>query len=221
MTICSVCEKELSPTCGDPLCPVIAHMRRKESKQPAHTDHPLRHWDRTCPACIAETKGFIPIEDYIAEQEKIPERKAALDKAREELRRSDKVDELPAEQHLRDMANAFDPVEGAPSASEWAAIRSMIYRVLHVRAFAASATQRSGVFVPQDVWDWLMGEGPDFTPSPQQLEGSVFAPGRYWWRSELRRRIDATADSTTKRDQLLQAAAPVLAMPPVERTSGQ
>ena len=22
---------------------------------PAHTDHPLRHWDRTCPACIAES----------------------------------------------------------------------------------------------------------------------------------------------------------------------
>lgn len=21
---------------------------------PAHTDHPLRHWDRTCPACVAE-----------------------------------------------------------------------------------------------------------------------------------------------------------------------
>lgn len=21
---------------------------------PVHTDHPLRHWDRTCPACIAE-----------------------------------------------------------------------------------------------------------------------------------------------------------------------
>ena len=24
------------------------------AEQPAHTDHPLRHWDRTCPACIAE-----------------------------------------------------------------------------------------------------------------------------------------------------------------------
>jgi hypothetical protein len=22
---------------------------------PAHNDHPLRHWDRTCPACIAES----------------------------------------------------------------------------------------------------------------------------------------------------------------------
>ena len=23
-------------------------------RQPTHTDHPLRHWDRTCPACVAE-----------------------------------------------------------------------------------------------------------------------------------------------------------------------
>jgi len=22
---------------------------------PVHTDHPLRHWDRTCPACVAES----------------------------------------------------------------------------------------------------------------------------------------------------------------------
>jgi hypothetical protein len=22
--------------------------------QEAHTDHPMRHWDRTCPACVAE-----------------------------------------------------------------------------------------------------------------------------------------------------------------------
>ena len=57
-------------------------------------------------------------------------------------------------------------------------------------ALLPSATPASGVFVPQEVWDWLMGEGPDFTPSAEQLAGSVFAPGRYWWRSELRRRID-------------------------------
>ena len=24
---------------------------------PAHTDHPSRHWDRTCPACIAESNA--------------------------------------------------------------------------------------------------------------------------------------------------------------------
>jgi hypothetical protein len=22
--------------------------------EPTHTDHPMRHWDRTCPACVAE-----------------------------------------------------------------------------------------------------------------------------------------------------------------------
>lgn len=26
------------------------------SKAESHTDHPLRHWDRTCPACIAESR---------------------------------------------------------------------------------------------------------------------------------------------------------------------
>ena len=25
-----------------------------QAENPTHTDHPLRHWDRTCPACIAE-----------------------------------------------------------------------------------------------------------------------------------------------------------------------
>ena len=30
------------------------------SSQPAHTDHPLRHWDRTCPACIAEGQSEKP-----------------------------------------------------------------------------------------------------------------------------------------------------------------
>lgn len=27
---------------------------------PAHTDHPLRHWDRTCPACLVEPAGEMP-----------------------------------------------------------------------------------------------------------------------------------------------------------------
>ena len=27
---------------------------QSSSSQPIHTDHPARHWDRTCPACIAE-----------------------------------------------------------------------------------------------------------------------------------------------------------------------
>jgi hypothetical protein len=25
-----------------------------EAEKPAHTDHPSRHWDRTCPACVYE-----------------------------------------------------------------------------------------------------------------------------------------------------------------------
>jgi hypothetical protein len=26
-----------------------------EAEKPAHTDHPSRHWDRTCPACVYES----------------------------------------------------------------------------------------------------------------------------------------------------------------------
>ena len=26
----------------------------KQAEKQAHTDHPMRHWDRTCPACVAE-----------------------------------------------------------------------------------------------------------------------------------------------------------------------
>ncbi len=32
--------------------------------QTAHTDHPTRHWDRTCPACVA---AHSPREDAIAQ----------------------------------------------------------------------------------------------------------------------------------------------------------
>ena len=27
----------------------------------AHTDHPARHWDRTCPACIADRAGLVAV----------------------------------------------------------------------------------------------------------------------------------------------------------------
>ena len=78
-----------------------------ESEQPAHIDHPLRHFDRTCPACIAEGQ-------------------------------SDKLGE--AEEALRRLANAFDPVEGPPDRRDWTTLRSAIYQVLQERTFAASAT---------------------------------------------------------------------------------
>jgi hypothetical protein len=29
--------------------------------QGAHTDHPMRHWDRTCPACVAEAEKQEPV----------------------------------------------------------------------------------------------------------------------------------------------------------------
>jgi hypothetical protein len=37
--------------------------------QEAHTDHPMRHWDRTCPACVAEAEKQEPVawlvRDYV------------------------------------------------------------------------------------------------------------------------------------------------------------
>jgi len=49
---------------------------RASSSQPAHTDHPLRHWDRTCPACLAEGQsekdselpGMLAVAKGVAEQ---------------------------------------------------------------------------------------------------------------------------------------------------------
>lgn len=26
-----------------------------EAEKPPHTDHPMRHWDKTCPACVYES----------------------------------------------------------------------------------------------------------------------------------------------------------------------
>jgi len=45
-----------------------------------------------------------------------------------------------------------------------------------------------GVFVPQSVWDWLMGEGDSFIdaepPHPKYKRN-------FWWRKELRKRLSA------------------------------
>lgn len=50
--------------------------------------------------------------------------------------------------------------------------------------------RRTGVYVPRDAWDWLMGCGPDdFEPREEQRRRNGDFPA-YWWRSELRRRID-------------------------------
>jgi uncharacterized UPF0160 family protein len=33
----------------------------EEAEKPTHTDHPSRHWDRTCPACVAEAEKQEPV----------------------------------------------------------------------------------------------------------------------------------------------------------------
>jgi hypothetical protein len=32
-----------------------------EAESQPHTDHPVRHWDRTCPACVAEAEKQQPV----------------------------------------------------------------------------------------------------------------------------------------------------------------
>ena len=33
----------------------------EQAEKPTHTDHPSRHWDRTCPACLAEAEKQEPV----------------------------------------------------------------------------------------------------------------------------------------------------------------
>jgi hypothetical protein len=39
----------------------MAHRAGGLSVEQAHTDHPMRHWDRTCPACVAEAEKQEPV----------------------------------------------------------------------------------------------------------------------------------------------------------------
>ena len=33
----------------------------EQAEKQTHTDHPMRHWDRTCPACVAEAEKQQPV----------------------------------------------------------------------------------------------------------------------------------------------------------------
>jgi hypothetical protein len=43
----------------------IAALRQaiEQAENQTHTDHPMRHWDRTCPACLAEQKEWVGLTD--------------------------------------------------------------------------------------------------------------------------------------------------------------
>ena len=45
---------------GDGAQPLYAVSPKREIEQ-AHTDHPMRHWDRTCPACVKEAEKQEPV----------------------------------------------------------------------------------------------------------------------------------------------------------------
>lgn len=60
---CPACGSTINPACEtDKECEagsadrLAAPGKPIAQEAPAHTDHPLRHWDRTCPACIAESQ---------------------------------------------------------------------------------------------------------------------------------------------------------------------
>ena len=36
-------------------------LKREQAEKQPHTDHPARHWDRTCPACVAEAEKEEPV----------------------------------------------------------------------------------------------------------------------------------------------------------------
>jgi len=38
---------------------------------PAHTDHPMRHWDRTCPACVYESNSESAMQQMVEENQRL------------------------------------------------------------------------------------------------------------------------------------------------------
>ena len=53
-------EKEMTP---EHIASSITVLRQaiEQAEQQTHTDHPMRHWDRTCPACVAEAEKQEPV----------------------------------------------------------------------------------------------------------------------------------------------------------------
>jgi len=56
-------EKEMTP---EHIASSIAALRQaiEQAEGQTHTDHPMRHWDRTCPACVAEAEKQKPVAYY-------------------------------------------------------------------------------------------------------------------------------------------------------------
>jgi hypothetical protein len=42
----------------------------ERAEKQTHTDHPMRHWDRTCPACVGEAEKQPPHREWIGLTEK-------------------------------------------------------------------------------------------------------------------------------------------------------
>jgi len=53
------------------LLPEIRILRQaiEQAEKQTHTDHPMRHWDRTCPACVAEAEKQEPVAWMVSTQD--------------------------------------------------------------------------------------------------------------------------------------------------------
>lgn len=61
-------------------------------------------------------------------------------------------------------------------------------RAGYLKALATPEVVPQGVFVPQEHWDWLMGLAETFEPPPEYKLILGMMP-KFWWRSELRKRV--------------------------------
>ena len=110
----------------------------------------------------------------------------------ESARTSERTTRKTVADPLASVNSAHQPAESAPPAIQvrtpgapggYVAVESLTAKDLN-------EPMARCVAVPQEVFDWLMGEGQDFHPTDKQKQG-LMGPGRYWWRSELCRRIEA------------------------------
>jgi hypothetical protein len=59
----AIYKQVLDEACENPLyrfAELVRQDEREQAEKQTHTDHPMRHWDRTCPACVAEAEKQEP-----------------------------------------------------------------------------------------------------------------------------------------------------------------
>lgn len=149
----------------------------------AHTDHPLRHFDRTCPACVADearadTHGdavYKAISAYVADYDFRGDDGDHTPTEGERILIEDAIMGLLADD---DFLSAFKALHHSPSSS----------------IEATEPTPHGYKLVRADVLAWLHGEAPH--PDTGEWFERPQGEGAYWWRSRLRA---ATCESGVSR----------------------